>query len=328
MKDNENYRQVLLFEKLQKVALTHQKAFVNQVCDLLGLKIDAAYRRMRGETTISFDHVVKLCKHFHLPLETFLSDVDNNQFQCILVPENINNIDNYVSFTKDFSASLEKSRSQPGSEIILSAADIPVFHFLAFKELAFFQLFSWNKKINTLPEKYETFAEQLNTTDLSTCYQQIVTNYQHIPTTEIWTPNTIDSILQLIRYHALLNHFTDKKTPLLFCRQLMELMESLMQRLVKSAKNQNDTRFDLYINEVDVGNTIILFKNEEQTTCLLRLFTINGLSVSNERFCQTVDHWLHHLTLQSTLLSGSSEIERFKFFDVQKRKIKTLMDSL
>jgi len=46
------------------------------------------------------------------------------------------------------------------------------------------------------------------------------------------------------------------------------------------------------------------------------------------RFCQETELWLRNTAQRGTLISGSSEKERFKFFNAQRQKIENLMQSL
>ena len=61
---------------------------------------------------------------------------------------------------------------------------------------------------------------------------------------------------------------------------------------------------------------------------MVKLYMINGLSVSDEDFCKETENWLHNLIKRSTLISGASEKERHKFFETQKQKIENLIKKI
>ena len=158
-------------------------------------------------------------------------------------------------------------------------------------------------------------------------FSKIAENYQLIPSTEIWTTNTIEPILKMLSYHHEMRHFNDKKSAVLIIEQLNSLMNTLQNWIKKGTKGTRDTPFKFYISDIDIGNTFIIMKRDEQYDCLIRLFTTNGLSISDRKFCREVERWLANLAKRATLISGASEKEGFKFFEDQKKKIELLRES-
>ena len=64
------------------------------------------------------------------------------------------------------------------------------------------------------------------------------------------------------------------------------------------------------------------------SNCMIKLYTINGLSASDKRFCNETENWLRNLAQRSTLISGASEGKRFKFFETQRKKITDLIEKI
>jgi hypothetical protein len=73
-------------------------------------------------------------------------------------------------------------------------------------------------------------------------------------------------------------------------------------------------------------NSFILLKETEKTNCILKLFTINSLYITDEQFCSETENWLDHLSRRATLISGASERERHKFFSSQRQKVRFLIE--
>ena len=254
--------------------------------------------------------------------------MDKNTIQCVCSPLYKNDFSDYLTYAQELSASINKFRLHSGGEIILSAGDIPAFHFLAYKELTYFQLFSWNRNMCNFKDNFEEICKIFDAYDLTKYHKKVNKSYQLIPSTEVWTANTIDPTIRLLTYHSEMKHFNDKQIPLLICEQLLDLMNNLHNRMNNNAIGSNSAPYKFYISDIDIGNTYILFKKPEKSNCLIRLFTINGLNIDDEKFCQMVENWIYNLTRRSILISGTSEKEGFKFFDSQKQKIKLLMESL
>ena len=320
---NKTIIQESLFDLIRKKAPTHI-SFADKVSEVLGINIDAVYRRIRGENLVSLDEAVTLCKYFSVSFDELLYGKDKMQYS--FVPTDINDVKSYLAYAKEMAFIAEKIQPTPTSEIRLVAADIPAFYYAAYKELSLFQLFSWDKNVYDFSGTFEDFINEIDVESISQYGNIIFKNFQKTPSSEIWTDNTIDSTLKSLKYHFEMEHFNDSSVPLLICEQLLDLINELQEWIKNGTKGSFNTPFKFYTNEVDTGNTLILMKNEKQNRCVIRLFTINGLNINDMRFCQEVEHWIDSLIKRSVLISGISSKERFKFFTAQKQKILTLID--
>ena len=327
MINKEKKTQVELFGRIQK-AIPANQALVDVISEHLKISTDAAYRRIRGDKMIDIAETISLCKHFGISLDSLTGNVEDNIIQGALAPSDLRDMRAHLVYLQNFSTQMERLRLSAKKEILLSVADFSVFDFLANKELVFFHIFSWNKNLYDIPGTFENFMEGLAVDEFLKYFSKIVRCFQFIPTTEIWTTNSIDSSIKLLRYHTEMNHFSDKRNSLFICEQLLNLLNTLQSWVKKGTKEESDTPFKFYVSEIDIGNTLILIKNEEDIDCLIRLFTINGLNIKDKKFCKEADNWIHNLIKRSTLLSGSSDREGLKFFEAQKQKVRFLIDAI
>ena len=319
-----------LFDQIQKVKPAHL-SLVDAVADALRISNDSVYRRIRGDMMIDIEETVKLCSHFQISMDS-LADIDPNKsyIRCRYTPLNLENMKDYMTFVQVASDLFENTRLALEGEIIMSAVDVPIFLILPYRELTAFKLFSWSKSTYGYTADFDAFVKEgwVDNQTLENIHEKIKRNYQLIPSTEIWTTSTTDTILRLLIYHSEMKHFSDKKTPLLLCEQLLDLMNTLQKWAENGTKGPKETPFKFYISETDIANTFILFKNAESSSCLVKLYTINGLGISDENFCREAKQWLHNTARRSTLVSGASEKERRKFFTAQQKKIRLLMESI
>ena len=327
MKNKEKKIQLMLFEKIQRIIPGNQ-ALVNIISDSLNISNDAAYRRIRGDKLIDIEETVELCRIFNISLNSLAGTAGDNQISCTLAPLDLHDTNDYLTYIQLLSSKISSLKTNPSFEILFSAADIPLFNFLLYKELTFLNMFSWNKNMYNIPENFEDFVSGINSKAFSEARENIVKCYQSIPSTEIWTSNTIDSTLKLINYHYEMKHFDDKRNPLLICEQLLDMMNTLQLWIKQGSKSGNETKFRFCISEIDIGNTIILFKSNGTTDCLIRLFTINCLNIADKRFCNEAEVWLNNLVKRASLVSGNAEREGFKFFETQKQKIRFLIEAM
>ena len=329
MKNSEtkSEHQIELFARIRKMLPAYQ-ALADVIGDLFGISEDAVYRRIRGTKLMDIEETIKLCQYFGISLDSVVGVTGDEKFVCTYAPRHLRNIEEYVNFAQSFSAEIERLRGMPEIEILLSAADIPVFNFLSYREMTLFYTFSWYKNLCGFSAGYDEFLQQIDVEQLAKNCKKVVNNYLFIPSCEIWTTHTIDSTMRLITYHTEMEHFRDNTIPLLLCEQLSDMMDQMQTWTEKGTKGENESPFKFYVSEIDIGNTFILFKNAAFTSCMVKLFMINGLSVSSEHFCNETEHWLSNLIKRSTPISGTSEKERHKFFSTQQQKIKQLRNEL
>ena len=66
------------FFQLVKERIDPHLSFVDELAELLELSNDSAYRRIRGETSLTFEELAKLSRHFGVSLDA-LMDSDSNE---------------------------------------------------------------------------------------------------------------------------------------------------------------------------------------------------------------------------------------------------------
>ena len=323
-----NESQVMLFNLIQNT-LKKNIVLVDEVAELLGIGTTAAYRRINGTTPIDLDELIKLCKHFQIPIESLTNIVDTTFIKCRYSPLHFDNFKDNITFIQVMYDSIESVRATSGSELILSAVDIPLFNIFSNKELTLFKFFSWAKNVYDYDGNYEEFAKEMERFEiLKGKYEKILASYQLIPSTEIWTDSTVDTILRLVSYHYEMKHFNDEKLPLLLCNQLFDVLDTIQKWAENGTKGPKEVPFKFYVSDIDIANTFILFKRPEKSSCMIRLYTINAISTSDECFCKETESWLQKSTQRATLISNASARVRFKFFDAQRKKIQTLIDKI
>ena len=328
--DNElkSEHQKALFELIRQ-KLPENIFLADIVAELLGISTNSAYRRIRSEKFLDFEEFVLLCNHFKIPLDAFVSITNEKFIQCRYSPMDLRNVENYLDYLHDLWNNLEGVvRSKPNGEVILSAVDIPLFQYGSYKELVQFIIFSWNSGVYGYTGKYEDFIKEYDLSGILNYYGKNADSYLHVPSTEIWTIRTIERLVKLLSYHSEMGHFSDENFPFFLCEQLMQLINTLEQWTENGTKGSNGMPFKLYISEIHLSNTFILFKTSETSKCALKLFTINHFDIADETFCREAEQWLNNSTRQATLISGASQRERHKFFAGKRQKIKLLVEMI
>ena len=316
-----------LFEEIQKIIPAH-RILVEIISDVLDTGRDSAYRRIRCEKLLNIKELHVLCQHFHISFDMLAGIKNIRQFDCTYRPINISIHDEYYQYMLSLSKNVEKLKTSSDSSILMSTMDIPMFHLIEQKELTFFKLYTWAQSVYDYKGSINDFMKEIETPELLSCYQKIISNYELVPSTEIWTENSIHTTLKLIGYYVDIYSFPNKELPLLLCEQVLNIVNKLQKWTENGMKGERTTAYKLYVSEMEPENTYILMKQSGATNCVVKLYTINSLNVFDEAFCREAETWLTKLAKRSVLLCGSSEKERIKFFNLQRQNVRLLMEKI
>ena len=131
-------------EHLKKVT-PKNISLVDEMADILGLSNDSAYRRLRGETPLSLDETMLLCKKFRISLDMLTNKTQGKvTFTYKSLGNDIIDLDSYLeSIIKDFK-NIIKAESV---HLYFAAEDVPLFHHMEYEYLTPFKFFYWKKSI-------------------------------------------------------------------------------------------------------------------------------------------------------------------------------------
>jgi hypothetical protein len=325
-KNNKEDIQVTLFQDAKNIC--HDKSsFVEDISDILCISTDAAYRRIRGEKRISIDEFIMMCSTYNISPNRYFSN-NSKDISFVFSRMTTDIFHEYSKYMDGLLTNFELLSTTKNAEIITLANDIPLFHLLNFPQLGIFKVYSWAIGSGKFEGGFEEFIEKLNDTfDVADVYRQIFSKYNQIPSTEIWTKQTIDPIIRLIDYYYQSGNIKSSDAALTLCYELLELIKNLQIQCNTSTKNTN-TEFQFYLSDMEIDNTFIILKNEEMISCIVKLYTIKSMSTREKVFCDETLSWIQNTIRNSTLISGTSQKESFRFFNSMIQRVNFLVERI
>ncbi|MFZ4522081.1 MAG: hypothetical protein ACOYNC_10260 [Bacteroidales bacterium] len=330
--DQQSSVQEILFQSI-KSKLPPNLSFVHEISELLGISYDSAYRRIRGEKELSLEELRSLCLHYTISVDALLNMKSNHViFNSMAIGENGFDIENWL---QSLLSAIKQIHAAKDREIIYAAKDIPVFYYFEFPEIAAFKIYFWNKAL--IPSSgYENRKLSLETPEkLYETGRQLLTHYIKIPTIEIWSEETISSVLRQIEYCFVSGFFADTKDVYRLCDVLEAWLDHVQSQAEYGFQYMRGTEplgiennFRLYHNEVLVTDNTILVKTDGQKTSYNTYNVINQLITTNTVFCDQIENSLRNLMQKSTLISATSAKERNRFFKTLHEKVNTLRTHL
>jgi len=321
--------QQLFLESIKKI-LPSNISLVNELSDLLEISVDSAYRRIRCETTFTFDEIIKICNHYNISFDSFrLSDKGIVSFKYNLPLSNIENFSDYIKWILE---ALKKMNLSKEKEIVYVADDIPIFQLFKFPELAAFKIFYWMKSVVNVTEfEGKKYDPSLISDNIMADGKQIFSLYEKIPSTEIWSDSTISSAIKQIEYYFEAGFFSKKEDALQLCKVLEDALLDIQEQAehsTKAAVAGFENNFIVYNSDIEIGNNCIFANYDGTKSVFLRYHTFNSMVTTNAEFCHETEQWLKGMIKKSTLISGVSEKQRYQFFRKAQEQIESLKERI
>jgi BetR domain-containing protein len=321
---------------LQQVFFKHIKSIlpghislVDDVAELLNISNDSAYRRIRGEKPISLEEIKKLCTNYHISLDQIINidsdstvffgkNLDGDNFDC----------EKYLDYLL---LNLKKIAGSKEKMFYYEAKDLPLFYYFQFQELAEFKLFFWMKTALVCSGYNKVHFEQ---NELKEMLQkksiEIIKAYNRIPSTEIWSIDSLNATIRQIEYYTYTGVFKKKETIELLYDQLAQVLEHTKEqadsgeKFLMGQKPQGDlNNFHLYYNEWFLGNNSVLIEADGMQTVYINHAVLNQLITQDKDFCGFTKRTINNILKKSLLISSVGEKERNRFFNTLMTKIAT-----
>lgn len=313
--------QRLIFQHL-KSQLPPHKALVDEIADLLGISNDSAYRRIRGEKLIGLAELQKISIRFNVSVDHLLNlHSDTLLFTGKPGPYHTNTIEGGLA---DVLSQLEFLTSFRERHVYCLVKDVPLFYHFQIPELADFKLFFWMKSIlhyDSLKGVRFQFGNPARGECLATC-QRIAALYQQLPTTEIWTIESLNSSLRQIEFYQEAGFFANAGDAARLYEKLGELVDALeyqaelgVKCMVRQPPSGPSTHYQLFVNEFIMGDNAFLAELDGSRITFLNHSVLYFVGTRDEAFNNFTFDALHNLLQKSTLISGVGEKERSRFFN-------------
>jgi hypothetical protein len=314
-----NQIQQTLFQHL-KNQLPGHLSLVDEVADLLQISSDSAYRRIRGEKSISLEELQKLCSHFKLSVDQVL----NLQSDAFIFSGQLTN-------SSDFSFETWMQTDIKHLELILSfkqrhlyylAKEIPFFYYFLIPEIAAFKSFFFKKSILHYENlKGMRFSLDDDHSEVIALGKKISQLFAQIPSTEIWNVENLTSTIRQIEFYKLTGIFRSDKDVLCILEKLGELLNHIEYQAAEGKKflpgqqiSESAAPVNMYINELIMGDNLILARLDTMQVTYINHSIINFVTTRDQRFNSYMKQTMDNITSKSTAISGVNEKARIKFF--------------
>ncbi|HRZ42678.1 MAG TPA: hypothetical protein P5228_08245 [Bacteroidales bacterium] len=331
MDEQQEMKLQVKFLNLIKRKIGPENSAVYELSELLGVSIDSIYRRMRGETDLSFEEIMLLTRKYSVSMDMLGDSAPG------MVAFHYSMLDNPDHFRRHWIAmlnDLQQIRASVRGEVIYAAIDIPIFHHFRYPALMNFKLFYWQREVISDPAlKDQKFSEELVDPAIQQVASGIYEAYSRIPSSEIWTEETLNSTVKQIRFYYDSGLFASREDAIRVTNELISEFDYLEKQIehgnkadLLASEPQREGNFSFYVSDIEIGSNTVLTRRDGGDSIYMGFQTFNTIITTNSRFCSDTELWLKNLIRKSNLISGVSAKQRYQFFQSQRNKVNRLRE--
>ena len=325
-----NELQLQFFGHLKSILPSHI-SMVDELTELLNLSYDSVYRRIRGEKPIDINELRQICEHYHISLDQVLQL--KNDAVVFNAPDINTNGRPFEDYLRGMLGHVKYFNSFADKKMLYFCKDMTFFHFYLFPEIAAFKTFFWIKTILNNPaynQKNFSLAE-FPFTDCLHLGQQIISEYNNIPSVELWNYESINSSISQIQYYRDSGMFANKQDFGMVLDSLDRTLDHLQLEAEKGFKfmpGMTEVAYrapvQFYVNEVVLGSNTILVELDGIRHSFITYNVLSYLQSRDVRFNEKSFATFNTILSRSNLISGTGERERNRFFRSLKERVQSL----
>lgn len=297
--------QVSFFNSVRS-SLPDYQNLAQSVAGVLQISINEAYKKIRGTSILNLEQIVKLSDSFDIPFIYSPKKSLSVTFNYLSVNEDLD----MVSYLRSLLSNIIAIKNSKQKHITITSDDIPVFHFFKYPELTSFKLFFWASSAN---KPGITFDSSFLRDEIMEISSALHAAYLEIPSTEIWSKDTITGTLEQIRYAFEAGHLSNKELTLKIVEQVKYCLTDMNMYALGSKKTIDPNHTFTWYNCDVLGSISYLVDFKDKMACYNRFNTFNYLRTEDDAYCAQTKNWMQSLIGKSVSFSGQGEKHRNKF---------------
>lgn len=314
---------------LWKSKLDEPKEAAKILSQVLHVSLDSAYRRMRGDTALSFDEGVKLMQLSGLGSGA-LTGGSKNQIPFFRNGA-IDTSEKLAEVYRNNGQHIANIKADNGHLYYL-AKDVPIFYNFLYPSIARFKTFVWMRSLyNFGNQPAELFDSGSSENQLASDGLDMAMNYQKLSSVEFWTDSTVSSMLKQVKYYYELGAIKSVQVAIDLLDEFGKLVDLVFRQAELGLKVNPtnlepipNTSFTLYYHELLVMDNSVLGIGEVRKLYFAPYSGLNYLSTTDPDYCDEIVQWCKDQMNNSVQISESGHKERVRF----QRRIHQQIDTL
>ena len=303
-----------------KLQLPKDEKIASVLMNTLFLSQDAVYRRLRGDVPLTIFETKTLCEAFNISFDE-MDSYKKGRVSFTYQPLDRIGL-NFESWLTGLRDGLKQIRNMENTRMIMSINDTPIFQLFNLPHLTRFKFFFWAKTYLKIPAyENELFKREKIDKRVLSIGIEAHNIYNSIPTTEIYSAETLRGTLRQIQYYFDARLFEEPSYALELIDNLIQLIHHLKAQTEIGRKfafgNEapsagND--LEVYFNETFISDNTYLIQSDSGSGVYLTHNIMNYLFTTDPYYIRESEFILDKLVNNSNPISKVNVKERNRFF--------------
>ncbi|MDR2041758.1 MAG: hypothetical protein LBP98_05510 [Tannerella sp.] len=312
------------FIEIAKEKTSDKTNFASLLADILSIKKEAIYRRIRGEVFFTFAEIVSIAKKLDISLDYvggMVSPYRSHPFS-LHVQNYINQEEIDYRMTRDYIAAIRRAASLSYSEFGYTTTIIPM-HFSIFHEPFYYlYILKWlylSGHYNALFSEI-SFDERQKKQNAQFLQAVMAIKYTYYVCDKLF----LTYMLNDINYFHSIRLMSD--ADMLLMKKEIEYFLIRMEKLAIQGAYNNGNKVDIYVSDLHFETTYYYLASDIENISMISSFSVGAVTSLEKSVCGQMRTWMQGLKRTSTLISCSAEKERISFFGKQRAILKAFFD--
>ncbi len=315
-----------IFDSIRQ-QLPKDEKIASVLMNTLHLSQDAVYRRLRGDVPLTIYETKTLCEAYSISFD------DIEEYKKGRVNFNYLPLDriglNFETWLTGLRDGLRGLKALDNTKMIMCINDTPIFQLFNLPHLTRFKFFFWAKTYLKIPA-YENELFKREKIDKRVLGVGIEAHniYNSIPTTEIYSSETLQGTLRQIEYYFDAHLFEEPSYALELLDNLKQLIHHMRTEAEVGRKfafgneaPSSGNEIKMYFNETFISDNTYLIKSDSGAMVYLTHNIMNYLNTTDPYYIQESEFVLDKLINNSNLISEVNTKDRNRFFAQLDQKV-------
>jgi hypothetical protein len=307
--------------KVLKARTPEGDTTVNMLMDILPLRKEAAYRRLRGEIEFTLEEVEIICKTFNISLDLLQGNYKDGLLAFHLKTVFVKNpLKEYYRMMEDIVVSSKNMLDiDPNSFSYRAYRAMPVEFLLKYDSLS---------KVYIYILLYQLYPDKMPKVLLHDIYipdnifkinHEASDVLQSVDTTMILDKHVFEDFTTIVKYLQYMGMISD--TSIVEIKKDLYLMIDEMEQCASTGYTTQGKKVDMYISNVSFDCSYAYMEGAGMKSCSISIYCIDYLLCHNPEVTENHKTWIKSLIRFTTQISVSGEQQRNQYFDEQRRYV-------
>ena len=303
--------QQIIFLRQVRARLGSDIHFAEELAETLHISTDSAYRRMRGQTAMTFQEVALLSRKYNLSVDALLGQqLDMVGFQFTPLKASIPGFHEYLRNIQEQLLSMQDIES---SELYFAGSDLPIFHYFPYPDLTAFKIYFWLRIYTQAPDVRERhFERSIIPEELINRARQAYQAYLPMHSFEVIHTRALEVSLHQFSWCLSHNLIKRRGEAERILHQLARLGEGLRVQADRGVKEDPDSQIheggniSLYANNFHLGDNIMLMRQGDRIISHLNQNMLQIMLTTHETFGANCLSYVQNIMLAESRVEQDS----------------------